>query len=116
MLGNHGKNREGLAVALPALYAAMMDRSQRIRAEAARAYGELAESASDDLPSLVHESFLVLFVDPYVIVHRAAINALRRVRLPQRLISDAISRLIVLIGTYASSRGDDEFLSDVSTV
>jgi hypothetical protein len=68
-LGIMGKNREGLAVALPALYAAMMDRSQWIRPEAARAYGELAESASDDLPSLVHESFLVLFVDPYVIVH-----------------------------------------------
>jgi len=29
------------------------------------------------MPSLVHESFLVLLLDPYVIVHRAAIRALR---------------------------------------
>lgn len=111
-LGIMGRSREGLAVALPALYTAMMDRSQRVRAAAATAYGELAEGASEDLPSLVHESFLVLLLDPYVVVHNAAIRALRRVRLPTRFRVDALSRVAMLIAAYSASRDNDELLSE----
>jgi hypothetical protein len=111
-LGIMSQSREGLAVALPAFSAAMMDRSQRVRAEAARAYGDLAKNASEDLPSLVHESFLVLLHDPYVIVHKAALKALGRARLPPKFQSAAFDCVAGLVATYTANRSDDEFLSE----
>jgi len=111
-LGIMGRSRDGLAVALPALYTAIMDPLPRVRREAATAYGELAVEASEDLPSLVHESFLVLLLDPYVAVHSAAIDALRRVQLPTRFLAVAHNYVMTLIAVYTANRSDDRFLSE----
>jgi hypothetical protein len=110
-LGIMGRIREGLPDALPALYSAMMDRSQRVRASAATAYGELTKTATDDLPSLVHEAFLLLLLDPYVVVHSSAIHALREARLPDQFRIGAINRLALLINTYSASRENDRLLA-----
>jgi hypothetical protein len=111
-LGIMGRNHDGLPVTLPALYTALMDPSPRVRREAATAYGELAANASEDLPSLVHESFLVLLRDPYVVVHSAAIDALRRVQLPTRFLANALNHVMTLIAVYTASRSDDRLLSE----
>ena len=111
-LGAVGKSHEGLPVILPSLYDAMMDRSQIVRAAAVSAYGEIGQKASADLPVLFHESALVLLLDSYVIVHSAAVKAMRRVRLPEELYADAINKVLVLIGGYSQSRDSDRILSD----
>jgi hypothetical protein len=111
-LGIIGHNPEGLPLIVPHLYTAMMDRSQLVRADAATAYGVLSKKVADDLPNLMHESFLVLFSDPYVIVHKAAIRALREARLPDQFNQTATSGLWLLILVYANSHSDDRFLGD----
>ncbi|MBA5867588.1 MAG: hypothetical protein GDA67_12930 [Nitrospira sp. CR1.3] len=111
-LGNIGHNPEALPLIVPQLYTALMDRSQRVRAEAATAYGTLSNKAADDLPTLMHESFLVLLLDPYVVVHKAAVEALREARLPDQFNRSVINSLWLLILTYANSHSDDRFLGD----
>ena len=111
-LGLMGRSREGLASALPGLYSATMDRSQRVRAAAATAYGELTKTAGEDLPSLVHDGFLVLLLDPYVVVHSSAVYALRHARLPAQFRAGAVNRLAVLISAYAASHENDRLLSE----
>ncbi|MGC2172500.1 MAG: HEAT repeat domain-containing protein [Candidatus Sulfotelmatobacter sp.] len=71
-LGLMAQNRETLPLILPSLYGAMTCNSQRVRAAAARAYGEVVNRDPDDLPPLLHETFIALLSDPYVIVHWAA--------------------------------------------
>jgi hypothetical protein len=47
------------------------------------AYADLSKLlGSDNLPSLLHDSLLVLLTDPFVIVHSAALRALDKVDLP----------------------------------
>src|ERR1700746_2782327 len=60
----------------------MTGNSHRVRAAAASAYGEVIERDPDDLPPLLHETFITLLTDPYVIVHSAALQVLDRHRLP----------------------------------
>ena len=110
-LGIMGGSREGLPDTLPPLYSAMMDRSQRVRAAAALAYGRLTKIAAEDLPSLVHEAFLLLLLDPYVVVHSCAVDALREVRFPSQFRIAAINRLALLIATYSAGRGNDRLLA-----
>jgi hypothetical protein len=109
-LGIIGQCRDGLAVALPALYTAMTDLSQQVRSAAAKAYGIIAKENPDDLPSLVHEVFLIQLSDPYVIVHGEAIRSLRRVLLPDRFRNEAIWRIVHLISLYSANHLDDGLL------
>jgi len=111
-IGIFGRNREGLKIALPALYSSMMDRSQLVRAEGVGAYKEIAKDAAEELPDLVHQILLVLLSDPYVIVHRAAVKALREVEIPGQFIDEAITRLVQLVNAYSASRRNDALLSD----
>lgn len=111
-LGVIGQNPEGLPLIVPHLYTALMDRSQLVRADAATAYGILTKKVADDLPTLMHESFLVLLHDPYVIVHKAATRALCEARLPDQFNRTVTNSLWPLIFTYANSHSDDRFLGD----
>src|SRR3974390_980535 len=52
------------------------------RSSAARGYAAFAGRTPDDLPSLVHEGFLLLLADPFVVVHSSALEALGEVSLP----------------------------------
>jgi hypothetical protein len=89
---------------LPALYGAMSDPSQVVRAAAVRSYGKIAASDASDLPALLHESFLLSLLDPYVIVQSAGIEALDAVTLPDNMQRRANGRVLVLIGGYRQER------------
>lgn len=97
---------------LPKIYGALVDRSQTVRAAGATAYGELVDKVSGELPNLLHESFLILFRDPYVIVHRSAVRAVRFNRLPDRLHPAVCNSLLTLIGVYATTHQEDAFLGN----
>lgn len=101
---------ETLNTTLPALYSAMMGASTLLRASAARALEDLDYRRRRDVPELLLEAFLPLLTDPYVIVHKAAVGALRRFTLPERLASQVMVALTNLIVVYANSHSDDEFL------
>jgi hypothetical protein len=102
----------GSALALPPLYRAMTNQLARVRAAAAKAYSQLAKKNPDDLPSLVHETFLLLLTDPYVIVHTAAVEALREVRLPTEFTDRVIRSLWNIVGAYSKDRSNDRLLSE----
>lgn len=110
-LGYVATNAEGVPVSLPVLYQAMTSRLQLVRAAAADAYAKAAEQSSEDLPDLLHENFLLLLTDPYVIVHAAAVDALSEVSLPESFLPAVVARLVILINSYSQSRSDDRLLS-----
>lgn len=82
-VGRMAQNRDTLPAILPSLYNAMMGTSQKVRSAAAEAYGELIQRDPDDLPPLLHETFVTLLTDPYLIVHSAALDVVDRHRLPE---------------------------------
>lgn len=99
----------GLSAALPFLYTAMVGKSNWIRAAAAKAIGEINYRRFDELPGLVAEAFLLMLFDPYVVVHKSAVRALRRVSLPKEFKSSASVALQQLILAYRGEN-DQEFL------
>jgi hypothetical protein len=110
-LGYMAGSAGGSRLAMPGLYQAMTNQSSLVRAAAADAYSHLAARDPDDLPPLVHETFLLLLLDPFVIVHSAAVEALRKVSLPARYNSRLIASLGALISAYRQSRENDDLLS-----
>lgn len=99
----------GLKVMLPYLYGAMVGASVAGRAAAADALKDIGSQRFADLPDLVADSLALMLFDPYVVVHKAAVQTLGRLRLPahfHRLVAAALDNLIV-----AYRRGKDpEFL------
>ncbi|MHB8386202.1 hypothetical protein [Metallibacterium sp.] len=99
----------GLKAMLPYLYGAMVGASVAGRAAAANALKDIGSQRFADLPDLVADSLVLMLFDPYVVVHKAAVQALGRLRLPahfHRLVAAALDNLIV-----AYRRGKDpEFL------
>ncbi len=104
---------EAIPLLLPALYSAMTDLNQEVRAAAATVYGQLTDDlASDDLPMLLHETFLTLLRDPYVIVHQAAVRALRRTAIPAELHVQALGLVTAVFLASIKGDRDGRFLSD----
>jgi hypothetical protein len=96
---------------VPPLYQAMISGATLVRAAAARAYVQLAKHCSEDLPSLMHESFLLLLTDRYVAVHSAALDGLREVDLPKAFTPRVVASLIAIISAYRQSRSESDILS-----
>ena len=112
-LGIVGRSRDGLSLVLPLVYSALLSRPQRVRAAAANAYRKIASVRKpEELPQLLHLSFLALLKDPYVIVHRAAVHATGDSDFPPSLHGDAIDGIVQVINVYASSHDDDQFLAE----
>lgn len=99
----------GLRAMLPHLYSAMVGSSTLGRAAAAKAIEEMRSSRFNELPGLVAEAFLLMLLDPYVIVHKAAVKALRRITLPKWMDQTVVAALDNLIVAYRSGT-DQEFL------
>lgn len=101
---------EGLSLALPSLYSALVGASQQERAAAIRALKELDSARRNDLPRLLFEIFLTTLYDPYRIVHQSAVHALERFSFPEDL--KLALKLAVRNLTIAYSHGEDgdEFL------
>ncbi|ABR91931.1 Hypothetical protein mma_1004 [Janthinobacterium sp. Marseille] len=99
----------GLSAVLPFLYTTMVGESNLGRAAAATAIGEIGSRRLAELPNMVGEAFLLMLSDPYVIVHKSAVRALRQVRLPDEFheqVSLALGRLVIV---YRGDK-DQEFL------
>lgn len=111
-LGRMINNPIGTKAAVPPLYSALNDSSPLVRAAAAKAYGTIASGAATDLPPLLHESFLLLLLDPFIAVHRAAIYALREViPLPEYRVQ-AVSLIRNLVRVYLHADPADDFIEE----
>ncbi len=96
---------------LPEIYSAMTHGSILVRSAACAAYGDLCDHlGAENLPSLLHESFLILLGDPYMGVHQRALNSLRNVTLPERYRTPALQRVRALVQVYADQALDGGFL------
>ena len=101
---------EGLNLVLPELYSGLVGTSTLVRASAAKTLGKAGKGRIADLPELVLEAFVLLLRDPYVIVHRAAANALSNIPLPPHLEHSADSALLQLVVAYSSGKDAEDFL------
>lgn len=98
---------EGFKLVLPHLYYGLVGPSALVRAYAAEALGEMPH---DNIPPLVYEAFSALLLDPFVVVHQAAVHALGRLQLPEELRGRASQALLNLVAHYAQRSGEDRFL------
>lgn len=99
-----------LQACLPDYYSALVGSEALIRSYAATVMGEIDSAIRDNMPSLVFEAFAALLTDPYVVVHRAAVRALERFTLPDKLRAQTINALTNMIIVYSADRKNDEFL------
>jgi hypothetical protein len=109
-LGLMADNRETLPEVLPALYGAMTGRSQLVRSAAARAFGEVIRKDPDDLPPLLHETFLTLLSDPFVIVHSAALHVLDRNDLPDSYGPRLLVLVLNALEAHSGAQGNKDVL------
>ena len=95
---------------LPHLYSGLVGASTLIRASAATALGEISYRGHTNIPPLVYEAFSVLLHDQYVIVHQAAVRALRRFNLPEAFRLRAAAALLNIFLYYSDKHNDERFL------
>ncbi len=103
---------ESLNLVLSDWYRALMDESALVRASAVQAWEDVPYGMEKNLPDLFFQAFAVLLTDPYVIVHRSAVRALRQSFFPldkRHLLSEALWNLVVY---YDEKAEDKEFLVD----
>ncbi|NUT63462.1 hypothetical protein [Herbaspirillum sp. C9C3] len=100
---------ESLQVILPFIYRAMVGKSVLVRAAAARALGEMGSRRSAELPSLVFEAFHLMLRDPYLLVHKTAVETLDRVRIPDEMKQGFYRDLLNLVVCYREDK-DQRFL------
>ncbi|MDR3571290.1 MAG: hypothetical protein P4L81_03775, partial [Candidatus Pacebacteria bacterium] len=98
---------EGLKLVLPHLYYGLVGPSALVRAYAADALGDMPH---DNIPPLIYEAFSALLLDPFVVVHQAAVHALGRLQLSEELQGRASQALLNLVKYYAQKSGEDRFL------
>jgi hypothetical protein len=101
---------ESLNQVLSDWYRALMDESALVRASAVQAWEDVPHHMKMNFPDLFFQAFVVLLSDPYVIVHRTAVRALRRRSFPQNkrpLLNAAMWNLVV---SYAQDGKNTEFL------
>jgi len=109
-IGIMGRNRAALPRVLPLLYGALTGRSTLVRAAAIRAYGEVLGRAPEDLPPLLHETFLTSLTDPFVIVHSAAVELLDHHRLPHKYDEPLEFHVLLLIEAHSRTSGNRNLL------
>ena len=87
------------AQALPTLYSALTDSDQRVRAAAAELYGNHSNDPNLTISlEILHETFLVLLRDPFLIVHRTAVRALNADLIApdlHRITLDLVGRILI---------------------
>lgn len=93
-------------------YRALMDESALVRASAVQAWEDVPYKLVQHFPDLFFEAFAVSLTDPYVIVHKSAIHALRRRSIPKEkrgLVQGGIWNLIL---HYANDSKTNDFTVD----
>ena len=106
----------GLNTVLPFLYSALVGTSNLLRAAAAETMGHLARQRVEDLPNLVFEAFVPLLQDRYVIVHKAAVKALDRIKLPAAFDAEVQGAVAQLIHVYRTEKDSESFLLECITL
>jgi len=111
-LGYAGSNPQALSLILPTIAIAFVDKNSLVRASAVEAYGELIKGNRENLPTTIHELFCASLSDPYVIVHKQAVQVLwghRQVR--EEDVPVIRNRLMLLILAYQQEKSDVDFLA-----
>ncbi len=103
---------ESLTLVLSDWYRALMDESTIVRASAVQAWENVPYDMVKNFPDLFFEAFSVLLGDPYVIVHRSAVRALRRRSFPEEKRSIIKNRLWNLIVYYSQESKQEDFIVD----
>jgi hypothetical protein len=98
-----------LNAVLPFLYGAMVGESTRARGAAAKCLGELGSRRLAEMPKLVFEAFLLMLLDPYVLVHQSAVEAMSNSGLPDEYRAEARAALGNLVTVYRGEK-EPEFL------
>lgn len=93
---------------LPILYRAFMGRSVRVRGAAATAYEDLCKNlGAENVPPLVHQAFLVVLSDDYVLVHSEALYALGHIDIPDEYCARAAAIVTGIVRAYQSGKESD---------
>lgn len=103
---------QSLNLVLSDWYRALMDESALVRASAVQAWENVPYELIQHFPDLFFEAFSVSLTDPYVIVHKSAIHALRRRSIPKEkrgLVQRGIWNLIL---HYAKDSKTSDFTVD----
>lgn len=103
---------ESLTLVLSDWYRALMDESTVVRSSAVRAWEDVPYALVNNFPDLFFEAFSILLTDPYIIVHRSAVRALRRRSFPEEKRSLIKPGLWNLIFYYSQQNKKEEFLVD----
>lgn len=103
---------DSLALVLPDWYGALMDESTLVRAKAVKAWEDVPYDLVKNFPDLFFEAYTVLLTDPYVIVHRSAVRALRRRSFPEEKRSFIKQPLLSLIVYYSQDSKQGDFIVD----
>ncbi|KUG23648.1 hypothetical protein ASZ90_006559 [hydrocarbon metagenome] len=103
---------ESLMIVLTDWYRSLMDESQLIRARAVQAWENMPYDLVKNFPDLFFEAFSVLLTDPYVIVHRAAVHALRHRSFPEEKRGLIKRGLLNLIFYYSQQSKQEDFVVD----
>lgn len=101
---------DGLKKILPHLYYGLVGPSALVRSYAATALGEVRYKSHSNIPPLVYEAFCVLLWDQYLVVHKAAVRALRRFSLPEALRPRAAQAVLNLLYYYKGREREDDFM------
>lgn len=107
-----GKDATGLRLMLPHLYRAIVGASTIERCYAATAVGHLPYRTREHVPDLLFEAFVTLLRDPYVIVHKAAAEALQRSVIPEKYRFEAAEAVYDLVHHYRTQSDEDHFVAD----
>ena len=115
LLAAVGSRPEGLRLALPRLYSALLHADTGVRASGVKAWRELATSSRFAAPRELEDLMPLLLVDPFVAVHREMVIALLLgLPVPERHSERVMLSLLHLARVYSSE--DGYFLDDVLRV
>jgi hypothetical protein len=89
-----------------------MDESALVRASAVQAWADVPYDLVKNFPDLFFDAFSVLLMDPYVIVHRSAVQSLRRRSFPKEKRQKIRQGLWSLIVFYSQGSKQDDFIVD----
>lgn len=106
------KGVESLTLVLTDWYRALMDEGALVRARAVQAWEDVPYDLVKNFPDLFFDAFSVLLMDPYVIVHRSAVQSLRRRSFPKEkrgIIKQGLWNLIVY---YSQESKQEDFIVD----
>jgi hypothetical protein len=112
LLAPLGGRPDGLVLALPRLYSALLHGDAGVRASGIRAWSELSRTSGFTAPAELEDLIPALIADPYVAVHHAMVSALLfAVDVPERHLRSVLLTVLRIADIYASE--DGYFLDDV---